>query len=104
MPAIFKKIKNGLKSLFKKKNKPAQENPEGAAAEETPATDKPAEEAEPEGHGVSDVPPTLEVTENPAGAAIPATEAHAEAAPVIASEPAAKPAETAGDAADKETK
>ena len=33
--AIFKKIKNGLKSLFKKK-KPAQENPEGAAAEETP--------------------------------------------------------------------
>ncbi|PWY83751.1 hypothetical protein BO94DRAFT_547406 [Aspergillus sclerotioniger CBS 115572] len=104
MPAIFKKIKNGLKSLFKKK-KPAQENPEGAAAEETPATDKPAEEAQPEGHGVSDAPPTLEVTETPAGAANPATEAHAEsAAPVTASEPAAKPTETAGDAADKETK
>ncbi|GAQ42469.1 hypothetical protein AtubIFM55763_002980 [Aspergillus tubingensis] len=103
MPAFLKNIKNKLKAIFKKK-KTAEENPEGAAApaENTPAADKPAEQAQTEG-GVSAAPPTLEVTESPAGEAKPETEAHAEAA-AGASDAAAKPAETAGDAADKETK
>ncbi|BCS04812.1 uncharacterized protein AKAW2_80613S [Aspergillus luchuensis] len=102
MPAFLKNIKNKLKAIFKKK-KTAEENPEGAAApaENTPAADKPAEQAQTE--GVSAAPPTLEVTESPAGEAKPETEAHAEAA-AGASDAAAKPAETAGDAADKETK
>ncbi|GCB20659.1 hypothetical protein AAWM_03544 [Aspergillus awamori] len=101
MPAFLKNIKNKLKAIFKKK-KTAEENPEGAAApaDNTPAADKPAE---PQSEGVSAAPPTLEVTETPAGEAKPETETHAEAA-AGASEAAAKPAETAGDAADKETK
>ncbi|GKZ25293.1 hypothetical protein AbraIFM66951_002213 [Aspergillus brasiliensis] len=103
MPAFLKNIKNKLKSIFKKKK--TEENPEGAAApaENTAAADKPAEQAQTE--GVSAAPPTLEVTETPAGEAKPETEAHAEAAaPAGSSELAAKPAETVGDAADKETK